>query len=114
MHGLGDSADGFYPVFSGGDSPMENSTRVRLLTAPEVPVTLNMGMSMNSWFDIISFDWGPNAYNFNDVERNSQRIRSIIDEEIARLGGKSDRIYIGGFSQGCAMALHCGLSYEKP
>jgi len=30
MHGLGDSAEGFAPVFASSDTPMEKSTRVRL------------------------------------------------------------------------------------
>lgn len=31
----------------------------------------------------------------------------IIERENALLAGKPNRIFIGGFSQGCGMALHC-------
>ncbi len=31
-----------------------DTCKVRLLTAPERPVTLNGGMPMNSWYDIFS------------------------------------------------------------
>ena len=41
-------------------------------------------------------------------------IKVAIEEEIAKLGGKSENVYIGGLSQGCAMALHVGFGFEKP
>lgn len=46
MHGLGDSAEGFLPLFK-MDSVIEDC-RVVLLTAPIRRVTLNGGMLMNS------------------------------------------------------------------
>jgi phospholipase/carboxylesterase len=113
MHGLGDSAQGFLPVFASADSPMEKDTKVRLLTAPESPVSINMGMAMNSWFDILSLDWTPESYNFKNVETNAKMVNNVIDEEIAKLGGRSEQVFVGGFSQGCAMALHTGLTYPK-
>ena len=56
LHGLGDSAYGFADVFLDLNWRFvpEDICKVRLLTAPERPVTLNGGMSMNSWYDILS------------------------------------------------------------
>lgn len=56
----------------------------------------------------------PDSYNFKDVEEKMVQIRKVIAEEIELLGGKSENVYIGGWEQGAAMALHAGLGYEKP
>jgi phospholipase/carboxylesterase len=50
LHGLGDSADGFLPVFK-GSKIFGTNTKIVLLTAPIRAVTVNGGMKMNSWFD---------------------------------------------------------------
>jgi len=71
MHGLGDSAMGFYPIFSSEETFLPESFRVRLLTAPESPVTLNQGFRCNSWYDIRSLDRSENSFSFDDVLKNS-------------------------------------------
>ena len=53
MHGLGDSAEGFRPVFgAGGPLSGLKGVKVVLPTAPIRKVTLNGGIEMTSWFDI--------------------------------------------------------------
>jgi phospholipase/carboxylesterase len=55
LHGLGDSAYGFYDVFLDPRFELVPSTcKVILPTAPERPVTLNNGFRMTSWYDIQS------------------------------------------------------------
>lgn len=56
MHGLGDSAEGFVDFFNGATSPTPSTMKIILLTAPEEPVTINGGMIMNSWYDIMNFN----------------------------------------------------------
>jgi phospholipase/carboxylesterase len=106
LHGLGDSAEGFLPVFKDYFS-IENC-RIVLLTAPVRPVTINGGMQMNSWFDIIS-----------PVERlmNPQVAESaeIVLNEINNQRKDTSNIIIGGFSQGGALSLYTGLSHaDRP
>ena len=114
LHGLGDSAEGFFPVFADQNiSLVPEDFKVRLLTAPNVPVTINGGMACNSWYDIISLDRSKNSYSFEDVKKNSEYVSKCLDEELEILKGDSSKLYIGGFSQGCAMALHNGLSYKE-
>lgn len=50
LHGLGDTGHGWAEAFAGIRTP-----HVKYICphAPIKPVTLNMGMSMPSWFDII-------------------------------------------------------------
>ena len=115
LHGLGDSAEGFFPIF--GDaalSPLPDSFKVRLLTAPVMSVTVNMGMRMNSWYDITNFDRSESSFNYDDVLKNSQIVKKVMDEEVEFFEGDSTKLMIGGFSQGCAMALQSGLTYGKP
>ena len=38
-------------------------------------------------------------------------ISGILDEEIEKLDGQSQNIYLGGFSQGCSLALSTFLTY---
>lgn len=116
MHGLGDSAEGFKPLFDPetNNTPLAESTRVRLLTAPYKQVTLNNKTSMNSWFDIKDLEVRPTSYDIFTVVKVAKYVKEVIREEIERLGGNSKKVYIGGFSQGAAMALHVGLGYDKP
>ena len=44
--------------------------------------------------------------------KSSSQINALIDEEISR-GTPSDRIVLGGFSQGGALTLLTGLTSEK-
>jgi len=55
MHGLGDTAQGWMPV--GLQLANEfHFLRIVLPTAPTKPVSLNGGMAMPSWHDILSLD----------------------------------------------------------
>lgn len=53
------------------------------------------------------------SINFNDVENNSKSIQTILQEEIEINNNDSTKVFIGGFSQGCAMALHNGLTFNQ-
>ena len=57
LHGLGDSAMGFFDVFSDPQNQFNltpPNCRIVLPTAPVQPVTLNQGYEMNSWFDVFN------------------------------------------------------------
>jgi len=120
LHGLGDTAAGWLDIFNTELSPVRDSTKVVLLTAPFAKVSINNGMVMPSWYDIKSLDssarFGKMEENFglDEIAKNSIRINKVISEEIKELKGKSRSVMVGGFSQGCAMALHVGLGYDQP
>ena len=80
-----------------------------LPNAPISPVTLNGGMSMPSWYDITSLDDRANQ-PCTGIEESQATILALIEEEI-KSGIPADRIVVGGFSQGGAMALYTGLQY---
>ncbi len=119
MHGLGDTANGWVDTFmESSTNVVLPTTKVVLLTSPFAPVTVNQGEKMRSWFDIKTFT--PKADEFeksigvDEVNKNSERIKDVILQEMKLLGDDSKKIVIGGFSQGCAMALHVGLQFDKP
>ena len=51
LHGLGDSAEGMIDFFL-DPNVLPLTTKVILPTAPERPVTCNMGFPSTSWYDI--------------------------------------------------------------
>lgn len=81
-------------------------------TAPTQPVSLNAGFRMPSWFDLKTLDIsGPE--DEEGIKQASQNIHSMINTEIEK-GVPAERIVLGGFSQGGALALYSALTYNKP
>uniref|UniRef100_A0A8D9ABH2 palmitoyl-protein hydrolase n=2 Tax=Cacopsylla melanoneura TaxID=428564 RepID=A0A8D9ABH2_9HEMI len=108
LHGLGDTGHGWASSMAELKPP---HTKVICPTADTMPVTLNGGYPMPSWFDLISLD--VNAKEDEEgIKRAAQKVHSLIDKEVSS-GIPSDRIVIGGFSQGGALALYSALTYPK-
>ena len=96
------------------------SCRVVLPTAPEQPVTLNDGYEMNSWFDIYPMRQRIEVvrdlydkYDQKSMMKSVELVTKLVDQEVERLDGKSEKVFIGGFSQGCALSLATFLMYPK-
>ncbi|WP_018691286.1 alpha/beta hydrolase [Algicola sagamiensis] len=113
MHGLGDSAQGFYPVAEALQLPKSLGAHFVFPNAPERPVTINQGMIMQSWYDIPSFNADERA-NISDVKDSCTKIHQMLDELIEREDLQSNDVILAGFSQGAVMALYSGLRYPKP
>ena len=110
LHGLGASGHDFEPVV-----PMMNRPDVRWVFphAPQRPVTINGGFVMPAWYDIKTLERGPGREDADDIVAASKQISALLDSEVERLGGRSQRLLLLGFSQGAAMSLHVGLRYPK-
>lgn len=109
LHGLGDTGHGWASAMGAVRSPF---VKVICPTAQTIPVTLNSGFEMPAWFDLKSLDAsGPE--DETGIKKASQLIHSMIDSEVSA-GIPSNRIIIGGFSQGGALALYSALTYSKP
>ena len=79
--------------------------------APIRAVTLNGGMQMRAWFDII--DISKDMTEDEAGIREAQTIiEGIIENEI-KAGIPAERILLAGFSQGGCMALHTGLRFRQ-
>lgn len=117
LHGLGDTAEGFFPVFSGAMNPCFSTTKIVLLTAPIRPVTINGGMKFHSWYDIrdLRFDETNFEKTINIIEANEsiERVNQVIEREAIILNENYKRIVVGGFSQGCSISLSCALQFKK-
>lgn len=110
MHGLGASADDFFDMPRFIERP---GTRWVFPNAPIRRVTLNNGMMMRSWFDILYLGGGPDSDDRESLEEaieSAEIITELIEAEHAR-GVPYHRIFLIGFSQGGAMTLYTGCRY---
>lgn len=109
LHGLGASGNDFVPIV-----PMLKRPQTLFIFphAPRRPVTINMGMVMPAWYDILHLNEGPNRESSEEVLVSNAQVNALIDAQLER-GVDSRRVILGGFSQGGAMALHAGVRYPK-
>lgn len=110
MHGLGATPHDFEDVV-----PLLQTPYLRYVfpAAPVRPVTLNGGMPMPAWYDIVSLSDPPLREDEDDVHAAAVQLTELIEREISR-GVKPENIVLIGFSQGGAMALHLGLRSPRP
>jgi phospholipase/carboxylesterase len=109
LHGLGADGHDFEPMVPalGVTTP----TRFVFPHAPVRPVTINGGMAMRAWYDILT----PALVRHEDetgILESEQMIADLIKRENER-GVATSNIVLAGFSQGCAMTLHTGLRYPQ-
>jgi len=112
LHGLGADGNDFVPIAQELDLAGVGGARFVFPHAPTIPVTINGGMRMRAWYDIL---------NAGDLRsrQDEQGLRSslgLVEELIARekdRGMPANRIVLAGFSQGCAMSLLTGLRHKE-
>jgi phospholipase/carboxylesterase len=80
--------------------------------APVRAVTINGGMAMRAWYDILGFDRRAKE-DAVGIRASAAAVAELIDREIER-GMASERIVLAGFSQGGAIALHTALREPRP
>ena len=111
MHGLGADAGDFEPIVPELKLPAAWGIRFVFPNAPIRPVTINGGMPMRAWYDVLSLDL-PRREDAEGVGASARALNALIKREQQR-GITTDRIVLAGFSQGGAMALHTGLRYPE-
>lgn len=108
LHGLGDTGHGWAAALQGIRLP---HIKYICPTAPTMPVTLNAGFRMPSWFDLKTLDAnGPE--DEEGIKRASETVFQLISEE-EKAGIPANRIMLGGFSQGGALAIYSALRFTK-
>ena len=112
LHGLGADGHDFEPIVPELALPADRPLRFIFPHAPVRPVTINGGMAMRAWYDILSFD-GDGRADEGGLRESSAALVELLEAEIAS-GVAADRIVLAGFSQGGAVAMHTGLRYESP
>ncbi len=105
LHGLGADGHDFEPIVP--ELGLRFPVRFVFPHAPVRPVTINGGMAMRAWYDILGFD-RRSQEDSAGIRASAAAVTQLIDREIER-GMSSERIVLAGFSQGGAVALHTAL-----
>lgn len=111
MHGLGADGSDFVPLAQQLRLTAVGPVRFVFPNAPQMPVTLNGGMRMPAWYDILGQDLAQREDEAG-LRRSQAAIEALLAREQAR-GIPAGRIVLAGFSQGCAMALMTGLRHPE-
>jgi phospholipase/carboxylesterase len=111
LHGLGADGNDFVPIAQELVLDAVGPVRFIFPHAPVLPVTINGGMRMRAWYDIL----GTELQGVQD-EAGLRRSRELVEALLVReeeRGMPASRIVLAGFSQGCAMALLAGLRHGR-
>ena len=104
LHGLGADGHDFEPIVP--ELRLRRSVRFVFPHAPIRPVTINNGLEMRAWYDIVGFDFS--AEDDAGIRASAAAVSRLVDRETER-GVAAERIVLAGFSQGGAIALHLAL-----
>jgi phospholipase/carboxylesterase len=109
MHGLGASGHDFEPIV-----PLLRLPRVRFVFphAPARGVTINGGLIMPAWYDILALGTAAGGEDADDVRESAALIEALIAREATR-GVPAEKVVLAGFSQGGAMALFTGTRHAQ-
>ena len=111
LHGLGASGHDFEPVVPELGLPGGAAVRFIFPHAPNLPVTINGGMSMPAWYDIKAMDID-RVVDTEQLRASADAVARLVEREKEK-GVPAERIIIAGFSQGGAVAYELGLSYPE-
>ena len=139
-HGLGDSAQGWYPLARAlSEKPQFAHVKWVLPTAPVAPVTANGGYRMTSWcvppfllsvvYARVRAELTPCARDRFDIQQIDPRAGILAEDDAGMLssvrtlaalisdevdaGIPSDRVLVGGFSQGAVISYLTALTSER-
>ena len=105
LHGLGADGHDFEPIVP--ELRLKKPVRFIFPHAPIRPVTINQGMRMRAWYDILQLGGGP------EDEAGLRASQKLTEELIREQHLPANRIVLAGFSQGGAIALLTALHYPE-
>lgn len=109
LHGLGADGHDFEPIVPELELSGSVSLRFVFPHAPVRPVTINGGMAMRAWYDILTLERsGP--VDEVGVRASATHLAALIEREHER-GIPYEKIVLAGFSQGGAIASHTALRF---
>jgi len=109
-HGLGDSGAGWMSLAETWRRRGKfEDVKFIFPNAPNIPITVNFGMPMPGWYDITDFSDLKQAHDEAGILRSRTVFSKLIKDEIDA-GIPSNRIVLGGFSQGGAMSIFTGTT----
>ncbi|WP_046079079.1 alpha/beta hydrolase [Halomonas sp. HG01] len=111
LHGLGADGHDFEPLVPALGLPDDLDVRFILPHAPRLPVTINGGMTMPAWYDILEASLDRRV-DEAQLKASAERIQGLMHEQIAQ-GVPAERIIVAGFSQGGAVAYQAALTFPE-
>ncbi|KXS54884.1 MAG: carboxylesterase [Marinobacter sp. T13-3] len=112
LHGLGANGHDFEPVVPELAFAKKRAVRFIFPHAPDLPVTINGGMRMPAWYDILALNID-RQLDEKQLRASAQAVAELVDQEREK-GIAPENILVGGFSQGGAVAYETALSYSAP
>ncbi len=112
LHGLGADGNDFAPIVPALRLPESLAIRFIFPHAPSIPVTVNGGVVMPAWYDILEMDIDRKV-DTGQLMKSAAEINDFVARELKR-NINSERIVIAGFSQGGAVAYQVALSCKLP
>jgi len=109
LHGLGADGHDFEAIVPELGVADQLSLRFVFPHAPMRPVTINGGMTMRAWYDILTLERG-GPQDEAGIRESGRLLELLIEREHQR-DIPHDKIVLAGFSQGGAIALHTALRY---
>ncbi|MDD1627452.1 MAG: carboxylesterase [Methylococcaceae bacterium] len=109
LHGLGADGHDFEGIVPELHLIAESNIHFIFPNAPIQPVTINGGMTMRAWYDILEMSL-KHKVDINGIYQSEGLLGQLIQQEIDK-GIPSKNILLAGFSQGGVIALHTGLRY---
>jgi phospholipase/carboxylesterase len=109
LHGLGADGHDFEAIVPELGLSRKLSLRFVFPHAPMRPVTINGGMTMRAWYDILTLERG-GPQDEAGIRESGRLLEMLIEREHQR-DIPHDKIVLAGFSQGGAIALHTALRY---
>ncbi|MGZ5055386.1 MAG: alpha/beta hydrolase [Methylobacter sp.] len=110
LHGLGADGHDFEGLIPKLHLTAEAHIHFIFPNAPIQPVTINGGIAMHSWYDILDMSMD-HSVDIHGIYKSAGLIEGLIQQEIDK-GIPSTNILLAGFSQGGAIALHAGLRHR--
>jgi len=113
LHGLGADGHDFESIVPQLGLPSGLALRFVFPHAPQRPITINGGMVMRGWYDIVDLDDLDRRADPDGIEDSARIVSELIETEISTHGIDVSRIVLAGFSQGGVIALHTGLRHPQ-
>ena len=110
LHGLGADGHDFEPIVPELRLPASKPVRFIFPNAPQRPVTINGGMRMRAWYDILQMGGG--AEDEAGIRDAQGLLEDLISRETER-GIPHGKIVLAGFSQGGAIVLQTALRQRE-
>lgn len=95
LHGLGADGHDFMPIIPELVRPHWPALRFVFPHAPVRPITINNGVPMRAWYDLVSFDFNQRA-DQTGIEAAVAQVQALMMREQQR-GIASERLFLAGF-----------------